>query len=96
MAVLLTKSERETSREIPLFTEGYIYSSTRERIIFNGLYLFGQIWDGRGDGNEILESGTYCMYSEVVKDFIRIEFEIVEEDGDIMQTIIKITDIEKI
>ena len=34
---------------------------------------FFHLWDGNGDGEELLESGVYYIYN-----YIRVEFDIVE------------------
>lgn len=51
-------------------------------------YYFGELWDGNGDGQELLESGAVSIDDEHV-----VAFEIVEEDEDILNTLVKITDI---
>lgn len=59
-----------------------------EEINIGETYYFGQLWDGDGDGQELLESGSISPDNENVA-----EFEIVESDEDILETLIKVTDI---
>lgn len=52
-------------------------------------YYFGQLWDGEGDGEELLESGAVSPDNENV-----VAFEILERDpDDICDTIVRVTDI---
>lgn len=66
------------------------YVLGRERKIEIGQeYYFGQLWDGEGDGEELLESGTVSPDEENV-----VAFEVLEEDpDDICKTLVKVTDI---
>ena len=60
-----------------------------EEIEIDKEYYFGQLWDGEGDGEELLESGTVSPDSENV-----VAFEILEEDpDDICRTLVKVLDI---
>ena len=52
------------------------------------IYYFGQIWDGNGEAEELLESGSISPDGENVA-----EFEIVERRPDPLETLVKITDI---
>lgn len=58
-------------------------------------YLFGQLWDGSGDGEELLESG--CVYVLGAPDLIFngdvVDFEIVEIKEDVMDALVKIVSI---
>lgn len=51
-------------------------------------YYFGQLWDGTGDGEELLESGAISPDGENV-----VAFEIKEQADDIMDTIVTVADI---
>lgn len=51
-------------------------------------YYFGQLWDGNGDGEELLESGAISPDGENV-----VAFEIKEQADDIMDTIVTVADI---
>lgn len=54
-------------------------------------YYFGQLWDGDGDGEELLESGAIAVYQDG-QEFI-VDFEILESVEDILQTRVKVTGI---
>ena len=66
----------------------YILSSSEEKIIINGEYYFGQLWDGNGDGEELLESGAISPDGENI-----VDFEVVKKSEDILETIVKVIDI---
>lgn len=68
-------------------TLSYILGSSEEKIIINGEYYFGQLWDGNGDGEELLESGAISPDNENV-----VSFEVVKKANDILETVIKVTD----
>lgn len=69
-------------------TLSYILGTEQEIEVGAELY-FGQIWDGEdGDGNELLKSGSVSPDGENV-----VEFEVVEEAEDLMDTLVKVTDI---
>ena len=65
----------------------YILGSSEEKIIINGEYYFGQLWDGNGDGEELLESGAISPSGENV-----VAFKVVKKADDILETVIKVTD----
>lgn len=50
-------------------------------------YYFGQLWDGDGDGEELLESGAIAVYQD--GEYI-VDFEILEAAEDILQTRVKV------
>lgn len=68
-------------------TLSYVMGNEKE-IKVGEEYYFGELWDGNGDGQELLESGAVSIDDEHV-----VTFEIVEEDEDILNTLVKITDI---
>lgn len=68
-------------------TLSYIYGTEQEIKVGVELY-FGQLWDGDGDGQELLESGTISPDNENV-----VAFKIVEQDEDILNAIVRVTDI---
>lgn len=70
-----------------LKTLSYIYG-IEEGIEINKTYYFGQLWDGNGDGNELLESGCISLDNENI-----VAFKIQETNNDILQTLVKIVDI---
>lgn len=55
-------------------------------------YYFGQLWDGNGDGEELIESGAIAVYQDG-EEFI-VDFEILESAEDILQTRVKVTGID--
>ena len=59
-----------------------------EEIEIGQEYYFGQLWDGEGDGEELLESGTISPDGENV-----VAFEIVEKAMNPLETLVKVTDI---
>lgn len=58
-------------------------------------YLFGQLWDGSGDGEELLKSG--CVYVLGAPDPIFngdvVNFEITEVKENLMDTLVKVVSI---
>ena len=52
-------------------------------------YYFGQLWDGDGDSEELLESGAIAVYQNS-EEYI-VDFEILEAAEDILQTRVKVT-----
>ena len=67
-------------------TLSYILGS-EEEIVINKEYYFGQLWDGNGDGEELLESGAISPDGENV-----VSFEVVKKANDILETIVRVTD----
>lgn len=63
------------------------YNGREEEIENRKLLYFGQIWDGEGDGKEILRQRNIAIEEKI------IEFIIIEKNKDILETIIKITGI---
>lgn len=55
-------------------------------------YYFGLLWDGNGDGEELLESGAIAVYQDD-EEFI-VDFEILESAEDILQTRVKVIGID--
>ena len=68
-------------------TLSYILGS-EEKIIINGEYYFGQLWNGDGNGEELLESGAISSDGENI-----VAFEVVKMSEDILETVVKVTDI---
>lgn len=73
-----------------LNTLSYILG-TEDKIEAGKEYFFGQLWDGNGDGEELLESGATAVYQDG-EEYI-VDFEIVEAAADILQTQVKVTGI---
>ena len=61
---------------------------SREEITIGMEVRFAELWDGNGDGEELLQSGAISPDNDNV-----VSFEIVEENSDILNTIVKVTDI---
>lgn len=56
-------------------------------------YYFGQLWDGDGDGEELLESGAIAVYQGGEEHIV--DFEIVETDeDDILQSVVRVTSVD--
>ncbi len=72
-----------------LNTLSYILG-TEDTIETGKEYFFGQLWDGNGDGEELIESGAIAVYQD--GEFI-VDFEIVEPAENILQTVVKVTGI---
>lgn len=73
-------------------TLSYIYSN-EEDIELGNTYYFGQLWDGNGDGEELLDSGAICIGEDEDNMPIIVWFKIIEENHDSLQARIKVTDI---
>lgn len=59
-------------------------------------YLFGQLWGGSGDGEELLESGCVYMLGapDPIFDGDVVNFEILGEvKNDVMDTLVKVVSI---
>ena len=68
-------------------TLSYVLGQER-KIEIGQEYYFGQLWDGEGDGEELLESGAVSPDGENV-----IAFEVIENADDPLETLVKVTDI---
>ena len=68
-------------------TLSYVLGQERE-IEIGQEYYFGQLWDGEGDGEELMESGAVSPDEENV-----VAFEIVEKAMNPLETLVKVTDI---
>ena len=72
---------------IKLNTSSYVYGQN-DTIEVGEEYYFGQLWDGNGDGEELLESGAIAVYQDG-EEYI-VDFEILEPAEDILQTRVKV------
>lgn len=72
---------------IKLNTLSYVYGHN-DTIEVGEEYYFGQLWDGNGDGEELIESGAIAVYQDG-EEFI-VDFEILESEEDILQTRVKV------
>ena len=61
---------------------------TREEITIGMEIRFADIWDGNGDGEELLHSGAISPDNKNV-----VSFDVIEENSNILNTIVKVTDI---
>ncbi len=61
-----------------------------EEIRAGETYYFGQLWDGDGDGEELLESGAIAVYNEEAEDWEVVDFEIVEESENLLETLVRV------
>lgn len=73
-------------------TLSYIMGS-EEEIVIGGQYYFGQLWDGEGDGEELLESGAIAIWDAEEEKEIIVAFEAIDTEENIMDTFVKVTDI---
>ena len=75
---------------IKLNTSSYVYGQN-DTIEVGEEYYFGQLWDGDGDGEELIESEAIAI-SQDGEEYI-VDFEILESAEDILQTRVKVTGI---
>ena len=68
-------------------TLSYVYGMEQEIKIGAELY-FGQLWDGNGDGEELLQSGAISLDNENV-----VAFEVVEENKNILNAVVRVTSV---
>lgn len=68
-----------------MLTLSYAYGAIEE-IEIGEVYYFGQLWDGNGDGEELLNSGAISPDGEHV-----VHFEQIDQESDVMQTLVKVT-----
>ena len=64
-------------------TLSYIYGQ-EEEIKIGNTYYFGQLWDGEGEGQELLESRGISI------DDVLVEFEVIEVHTDILKSIVRV------
>lgn len=69
-----------------------IYGTEQEIEVGAELY-FGQLWDGDGNGKELLEDGSVCVGEDESDMPVIVGFKIVNQDEDILKTLLKVTDI---
>lgn len=74
-------------------TLSYVYGY-EEEIEIGNTYYFGQLWDGEYDGEELLDSCEICVEDESDDIPIIVGFKRIKENNeDILQTIIEVTNI---
>lgn len=59
-----------------------------EEITIGEKYYFGQLWDGNGDANNLLDECSVSPDNENV-----VEFKILERNVNPLDTVVKVTDI---
>ena len=70
-------------------TLSYLYGEERE-IKSGETYYFGQLWDGEGDGQELLESGSIAVYN-ADGDFVVYDFDLVDgSEDDVMHMLVRV------
>lgn len=73
-------------------TLSYVYGN-EEEIEIGNTYYFGQLWDGNGDGEKLLDSGAICIGEDEDNMPIIVGFKIIEENPNSLQARIEVTDI---
>jgi hypothetical protein len=75
-------------------TLSYI-NGIEEDIVIGKTYYFGQLWDGNGDGLELLQSGAITIYDETEEDYRVVWFVLDsnEKEEDILNILVRVTDI---
>ena len=71
--------------------ESYI-KGTDETLEVGEKYYFGQLWDGNGDGQELLESGQTTVYDEEENDHV-CNFEVIKKEEDVSESVVLIKSI---
>ena len=61
---------------------------SRKQIKIGMELRFAEVWNGNGDGKELLQSCAISPDNENV-----VAFDIVENAGDVLDTVVKVTDI---
>lgn len=66
---------------------------TIEEIKVGEIYYFGQLVNGDEDLEELLEDGCVAIYDEEIGEERIVDFEIIENDQNILETLVKVIDI---
>lgn len=89
--------ENDERKTYPLMSKNYRVG--REEIKVGEEYYFGQLWDGEGDGEELLKDGCIGMwndskpYDPYNDNWEIVNFKIVKNDDNILNTVVKVLDI---
>lgn len=54
---------------------------------------FAELWDGDGDGQELLDSGAIAVWDEETETESIVGFEIAEPDEDVLNVLVRVTDL---
>lgn len=73
-------------------TLSYIYE-TEQRIKPGVELYFGQLWDGDGSGEELLESRSVCLGDGENGMPVIVAFEIAEGAMDILNAVVRVMDV---
>ncbi len=66
---------------------------TREEIIIGMEIRFADLWDGNGDGEQLLNDCSICVGEDENDMPVMVGFEVVERAEDVLEAVVKITDI---
>lgn len=61
---------------------------SREEIKIGMEVRFAELWDGDGDGKELLESSSVSPDNENI-----VAFDVIELDEDVLNTLVRVTDV---
>ncbi len=61
---------------------------SRKEIVIGMQVRFAELWDGDGDGKDLLDSGSVSPDNENV-----VAFEILEADENVLNTLVRVTDL---
>lgn len=64
-----------------------------QKINLGAELYFGQLWDGDGDGEELIESSSICVGEDENRMPVIVAFEIAEKAINILDTVVRIADI---
>lgn len=64
----------------------------RDTVDIGGKYLFGELWDGNHDGDELLDSGAIWIANDSNGLPVIAGFDVLEHH-DILESVVQVTDI---
>lgn len=73
-------------------TESFVLGNYKF-VVPGNIFYFGELWDGNGYGEELLESGCIGMYDEDQEQEVVVDFEVIERDIHILKTLVRVIDI---
>ena len=65
----------------------------REEIKVGMEVRFAELWDGNGEGEELIESGAIAVWDEQTESEDTVWFKIIKPAEDILNTLVRVTDI---